>query len=80
MSLLGFEPIISAGERPQTYALGYGYIGTRTDTTRQSGQNLDQKVEIKNMTLYVSGYTEPDPTGMSSPPTVWRFSVATDKV
>ena len=79
MSLLGFEPIISAGERPQTYVLGYGYIGTRTDTTQQSEQTPDKKVEIKNITLYVSGYTETDTTGMLFPPTVWRFSVAADK-
>jgi hypothetical protein len=29
-------------------------------------------VEIKNITVYISGYTETDPTGMLSPPTVWR--------
>jgi len=26
-------PTISAGERPQTHALGYGYFGARADTT-----------------------------------------------
>jgi hypothetical protein len=67
----GFKPTISAGERPQTYALGYGYIGVRNDTTQQSGQTPDKK-EIKNITVYVSGYTETDTTGMLSPPTVWR--------
>jgi hypothetical protein len=29
-------------------------------------------VEIKSITVYVSGYTEIDTTGMLSPPTVWR--------
>jgi hypothetical protein len=57
-----FEPTISAGERPKTYALGYGYIGARNDTTQQSGQTPDKEVEIKNITVYVSGYTETDPT------------------
>ena len=75
---MGFEPTISAGERPQTYALGYGYIGARTDTTQQSGQTPDKEVKIKNITVYVSGYTETDTNGMLSPPTVWRFSVAAD--
>ena len=58
--------------------LGYGYIGARTDTTQQSGQTPDGEVEIKNITVYVSGYTETDTTGMLSPPTAWRFSVAAD--
>ena len=52
--------------------LGYGYTGARTDTTQQSGQTPDKEVEIKNITVYVSGYTETDPTGMLSAPTVWR--------
>jgi len=58
--------------------LGYGYIGARTDTTKRSGQTPDKELEIKKITVYVSGYTETDTTGMLSPPTVWRFSVATD--
>jgi len=70
MHPLGFEPTISAGERLQTYALGYGYIGARTDTTQQSGQTPDKEAEIKNITVCVSGYTETDTTGMLSPPTV----------
>jgi hypothetical protein len=36
MSPVGFEPTISAGERPQKYTLGYGYIGARTHTTKQT--------------------------------------------
>ena len=67
--------ILSQPARP---ALGYGYNGARTDTTQQSGQSPDKKVEIKNITVYVSDYTETDTTGMLSPPTVWRFSVAAD--
>jgi hypothetical protein len=60
------------------YLLGHGYIGARTDTTQQSGQTPDKEVEIKNITVYVNCYTETDTTGMLSPPTVWRFSVAAD--
>jgi len=58
--------------------LGYLYIRARTDTTQQSGQTPDKEVGIKNITIYVSGYPETDTTGMLSPPTVWRFSVAAD--
>jgi hypothetical protein len=65
-----FEPTISAGESPQTYALGYGYIGARTDTTQQSGQTPDKEVQIKNITVYVSSYTKTDTTGMLSLSTV----------
>jgi len=36
MSHVGFEPTTPAGQRPQTYALGYSYIGTRTDATQQT--------------------------------------------
>jgi hypothetical protein len=75
---VGFEPTFSAGERQQTYVLGYGYIGARTDTTQQSGQTTDKEVEIKNITVYVSGYTGTGTTGMLSPPTVGRFRVAAD--
>ena len=60
------------------YDLGYCYIEARTDATQQSGQTPDKEVEIKNITVYVSGYAEPDTTGMLSPPTVWPFSVAVD--
>jgi hypothetical protein len=36
----------------------------RTDTTQQSGQTPDKEVAIKNITVYVSGYTErPDIRG-----------------
>jgi hypothetical protein len=58
MPQAGFEHAIPASERPPTYALGYGYIRARTDTTQQSGQTLDKEVEIKNITVYVSGNTE----------------------
>ena len=47
---------------------GCGYTGARNDTTQQSGQTLDKEVEIKNVTVHVSGYTETDTTGMLSPP------------
>jgi hypothetical protein len=51
---------------------GYGYIGARKDTTQQSGQTPDKEVEIKNISVYGSGYTETDRTGMLSLPTFWR--------
>jgi hypothetical protein len=72
MPPVGFEPTISAGERPQTYSLGHSYIGARNDTTQQSGQTPDKEAEIKNPIVYVSGYIETDTTGMLSPLTVWR--------
>jgi hypothetical protein len=59
-------------------ALSYGYIGARTDTTQQSVQTPDKEVEIKNITVYVSGYTETDTTGMLSLPTFCAFIVAAD--
>ena len=67
-----FEPAIPASERPQDYALGYGYIGARNDTTQQSGQTPDKEVEIKNIAVYVSGCTDTDKSRMLSPRTVWR--------
>jgi len=72
----GFEPAIPASEPTETHVLGYDYTGARTDTTQQSGQTPDKEVEINNITVYVSGYTETDTTGILSPPTVWCFSVA----
>jgi len=56
MPPMGFEPTISAGGRPQTYALGYGYIGARNNTTQQSEQTPDKEVGIKNFAVYVSGW------------------------
>jgi hypothetical protein len=41
--------------RPHIHALGYGYIGARNDKTQQSGRTPDKEVEIKNITVYVSG-------------------------
>jgi len=37
-------------------------------TAHQSGQTPDKEVEIQNITVYVSGYTETDMTGLLSPP------------
>jgi hypothetical protein len=54
------------------HALSYGCIGARNDTTQQSGQTPVKEVKLKNITIYVSSYTETDTTGMLSPPTVWR--------
>jgi hypothetical protein len=44
------------------FCLRLWYIGTRTDTTQQSGQTPDKEVEIKNITIYVSDYTKTDTT------------------
>jgi len=44
-----------------------GYIGTITDTPQQSEQTPDKEVGINQITLYVGGYTETDPTIMLSP-------------
>jgi hypothetical protein len=45
-------------------ALGRGYTEARTDTTQQSGQTPDKEAEIKNIAVYVNGYTErPDSEG-----------------
>ena len=41
-------------------------------TQHKSGPTPDQEVEIKNIAVYVSGYTETDTTGMLSPLTVGR--------
>jgi len=53
-------------------ALRYGHNGVRTDTTQQSGQPPDEEAEIKNITVYVSGYTDTYTTEMLSPTTAWR--------
>jgi hypothetical protein len=45
-------------------------------TQHKSEQTPDKELEIKNITVYVSTYTEIDTTGMLSPPNVWSFSVA----
>jgi hypothetical protein len=39
-------------------AVGNGYNEASTDTTQQSGQTPDKEVGIKNITVYVNGYTE----------------------
>jgi hypothetical protein len=59
--------ILSQPARP---ALDYGYIGARNDTTQQSGMTPDKDVEIKNVSIYASDYTETDTTGMLTPPTI----------
>ena len=59
-----------------SFSYGYGYNGARTDTTQQPVHTPDKELELKNITVYVSGYIETDTTGMLSPPTVWLFSVA----
>ena len=54
--------------------LHYATATLETETTQhnKSGQTPDTEVEIKNSTVYVSGYTETDTTGMLSSRTVWR--------
>jgi len=51
-------------------------MGATKDTTQYSEQIPDKELEIKNITVYVRGYTETDTTGMLSPPNVWSFSGA----
>jgi hypothetical protein len=54
------------------------------ETCRVSSRNKEKSYKLHqvgcllNVTVYVSGYTETDTTGILSPPTVWRFSVAVD--
>ena len=47
--------------------LGCSYIGARTETSQKSGQTQDKEAEINHITVYVSGYTETNLTGMLSP-------------
>jgi len=48
MPQAGFEPAISASKRELTYALRYGYIGGRTDTTDWT----DSRQGSKNQSVY----------------------------
>ena len=54
-------------ESGQANAWDCGYTGARTDTTQQSRQTPDKEAVIKHITVYVSSYTETEPTGMLSP-------------
>jgi len=65
-------PFLFFSTRYPSSSKATAHIGARNDTTQQSGHTPDKEVEIKNVTVYVSGYTETDRTGMLSPPTVWR--------
>jgi hypothetical protein len=42
-----------------------------TTQQKQAGQTPDREAESKDITVYVRGYIETDPTGILSPPTVW---------
>jgi hypothetical protein len=46
------------------------YTGARNNTTQQSEQTPDKELEIKNISVYVSGYTETDTAGTLSPPNI----------
>ena len=59
--------LLQSIRNPDCGELGCGYIGARSDITQQSGQTPGKEMEINHITLYVSGYTETDPTGMLSP-------------
>ena len=49
-------------------ALGRGYVGARTDTTQHNTTVwTDKELDISHITVYVSGNTETDKTGMLSP-------------
>jgi hypothetical protein len=52
------SPELLSFTSPGLAVYGRGYIGARTDTTQQSGQTPDMEVGIKNITVYVSGYSE----------------------
>ena len=56
MPLAASEPAIYVRVQPQTYALRYGYIVARNDTTQQSGQTPDKEAEIKNI-IFLSAVT-----------------------
>jgi len=79
------RPHFSAGKDPVPilqeagWATGPVWTGGKSRPHRDSipdrparSQWPDKEVEIKNITVYVSGYNETDTTGMLSPPTVWR--------
>ena len=70
MPRVGFETTIPACERPQTHALGYSYTGARNVTTQQSGQTTDKGVKIRNITVYVRGYTDGGGRGRDNIPVV----------
>ena len=52
MPPVGFEHTTPTGERPQTYALGYSYIGARTDTTKQI--NVCLGIHCRNVWLHLT--------------------------
>ena len=58
MSLVWFEPTVSTGERQQTYALGYGYIRARTDTTQQT--NICMGIHRRHVWLHLIRHACPD--------------------
>ena len=58
-------------QRWQPCGVRLRHIGARNDTTQQSGHTPDKEVEIKNITVYVSGCIETDTTGMLPHPTAW---------
>ena len=45
-------------------------------TQHKPEQTPDKELELRSITVYVSGYTETDMSGMLSPPNIWSFSVA----
>jgi hypothetical protein len=47
-----FEPTIPDLKRTQSYALGYGYIGARTDTTQQT--NISLGIHCRNVQLHLN--------------------------
>ena len=51
------------------YSLSQWPQGARNDTTQQPGQTTNKEEEIQNISVYVSGYTVTDMTGMLFPPT-----------
>ena len=54
MPPVGFEPTISAGERPQTYALDRAATGTGTTTTTTTTNNNNNNNNNQKIMPYFS--------------------------
>jgi hypothetical protein len=71
MPPVGFEPTISAGERPQTYALAAATL--ELETTQHDLQDILQIRKQKSKTVFMSGATlKPIRLECYLPPTAWR--------
>jgi len=55
----GYEPAIPAVKRLQTYALGYGYIEARTDTTNSLDRLQIRKYKSKTLLFMLAATLKP---------------------